>query len=131
LGYDSVVIYSNWSKILRKLRKYKKSEWKEDVSLYFKTTINMASRTLKINRRVDFESRKLNFECSISNPILRLIYRLWATFENGLYNFFTRNPFLEFLILLLKLLISTALAVLLLPIFIIITIWEKMTESKD
>jgi tetratricopeptide (TPR) repeat protein len=131
LGYDYVVISSNWSKVLRKLRKYKKSERVENTSLYFKNTINMASRILKINRRVYFESRKLNFELGISNPILRLIYRLWATFENGLYNFFTRNPYLEFLILLLKLLISIALAVLLLPIFIIITIWEKITESKD
>jgi tetratricopeptide (TPR) repeat protein len=131
LGYDSVVIYSNWSKVLRKLRKYKESERKEDVSLYFKNVVNRGSDTLKWQRRLDFESRKLNFELSISNPILRLIYRLWATFENGLYNFFTRNPYLEFLILLLKLLISIALAVLLLPIFIIITIWEKITESKD
>jgi tetratricopeptide (TPR) repeat protein len=131
LGYDAVIIYSNWSKVLRKLRKYKKSEWAENVSLYFKNAVNRSSDLLKWQRRLDFESRKLNFEVGISNPILRPIYRLWATFENGLFHFFTRNPYLEFLILLLKLLISIPLFVLILPIFIIITIWEKMTESKD
>ncbi|NCS26076.1 MAG: tetratricopeptide repeat protein [Microcystis aeruginosa BS13-02] len=132
LGYDAVVIYSNWSKVLRKLRKYTKSKYAEYVSLHFKSSMKINLDALKMKRRVKFEARKRDFELNISNPMLRWLYGLWNQFENGLFLFCTYNGRdLKPLIDLLIILISIPFLVVLLPISIIVTIWEEMTESKD
>lgn len=132
LGYDAVVIYSNWSKVLRKLRKYTNSKYAKDVSLHFKSSMKINLDALKMKRRVKFEARKLDFELNILNPMLRWLYGLWNRFENGLFLFCTYNGRdLKPLIDLLIILISIPFLVVLLPISIIVTIWEEMTESKD
>ena len=132
LGYDAVIIYSNWSKVLRKLRKHTKSKYAKNVSLHFKSSMKRNLDTLKMKRRVKFEARKLDFELNILNPMLRWLYGLWNRFENGLFLFCTYNGRdLKPLIDLLIILISIPFLVVLLPISIIVTIWEEMTESKD
>jgi tetratricopeptide (TPR) repeat protein len=132
LGYEAVVIYMNWTKVLRKLRKYTKAISAVQKSRYHQILLNRSLDQMKIMQRNRFEKRKLDFELNITNPILKSTYSCWNRIENSAYRFYYFNrDYIYGIVSLAATLALLPVMVLVLPIIVVVTIFESATEDKS
>ncbi len=131
LGYEAIIIYINWSKTNRKLKKYTKAISTRNKAEIFRSTLNRNLNQVRWMKRFEFERRKLDFKVRISNVALRKAYSAWDRIEHYIYQAynFLRVCFLD-VIRLMAFLVVLPVVLIGLPIILLITIYESVTEDK-
>jgi tetratricopeptide (TPR) repeat protein len=132
LGHEAIIIYINWSKTNRKLKKYTKARSTRNKAEFFRITLNRNLNQMRWMKRFQFERRKLDFKVRISNVALRKAYSAWDRIEGYIHRAYESIRVCLFDILRLSAFLVVLPVVLLgLPIILLITIYETVTEEKS
>ena len=132
LGHEAIIIYINWSKTNRKLKKYTKARSTRNKAEFFRITLNRNLNQMRWMKRFQFERRKLDFKVRISNVALRKAYSAWDRIEGYIHRAYESIRVCLLDILRLSAFLVVLPVVLLgLPIILLITIYETVTEEKS
>lgn len=132
LGHEAIIIYVNWSKTYRKLRKYTKAKSTRNKADSFQANLNKNLNRMRWIKRNKFEYKKLDFEIRISNVALQKAYGAWNRIENYIYRVW--NSIRVYIINIMRLtafLVLMPVVLLRLPIILLVSIYESVTEDKS
>ena len=132
LGHEAIIVYINWSKTHRKLKRYTKAASTRNKADFFRITLNRNLNQMRWIKRFKFERKKRDFEVRISNVVLRKTYGAWNRIEDYVYR--ACNSIRVYILDIVRL---TAFFVLLpvvllgLPVILLVSIYETVTEDKS
>lgn len=132
LGHEAIIIYVNWSKTYRKLKKYTKAKSTRNKAEFFRINLNSNLNRMRWMKRNKFEHKKLDFELRISNVALQKAYGAWNRIENYIY--LAWNSIRNYIINIMRLtafLVLMPVVLLGLPIILLVSIYESVTEDKS
>ena len=132
LGHEAIIVYINWSKTHRKLKRYTKAASTRNKADFFRITLNRNLNQMRWIKRFKFERKKRDFEVRISNVVLRKTYGAWSRIEDYVYRACNsiRVNILD-IVRLTAFLVLLPVVLLGLPVILLVSIYETVTEDKS